>query len=75
MDKMKDFSLTNKNGYLNIESRKDGGIGIYVECPALTLALTKDEMLKVIEWLIALRRGSRFGSIRSRRLECDIVLF
>lgn len=56
---MKDFDLTNDNGYLNIECRTDGGIGIYVECPATTLALTKDEMIKLAGWLITYIEGQK----------------
>lgn len=49
---MKDFDLTNANGYLNVEVRTDGGVGIYVESPAATLALSKDETLKLAAWLM-----------------------
>ena len=47
-----DLDLKNENGYLNIEKRNDGGIGIYVESQNITLQLSKDEMIKVMGWLM-----------------------
>lgn len=46
-----DLDLTNESGYINIEKRKDGGIGIYIESIGGTLQIDKDEMITVINWL------------------------
>jgi hypothetical protein len=46
-------------GSLNIEKRNDGGIGIYYETEAShnTLMLSKDEMIKVMGWLMTYLNG------------------
>ncbi len=52
---MKDLDLTTLNGYLNVEARTDGGIGIYYEIKdnkLNTLMLDKEQLLKLAGWLI-----------------------
>ena len=55
---MQDFDLTNKCGYMFLEPRSDGGIGVYVsvdttKAKSVCLPLTRDEMLNMAGWLIA----------------------
>jgi len=50
------------NGYLNIEFRTDGGIGIYYECnsdPVNTLMLNKEQMIKLAGWLVTYIEGQK----------------
>lgn len=49
---MKDFDLTNAEGYINVESRTDGRIGVYMHSPHVTLTLSKEETLKLAAWLM-----------------------
>lgn len=51
---MTDLDMKTIGGSLNIEKRNDGGIGIYYEtdAPHNTLMLSKDEMIKVMGWLM-----------------------
>ena len=50
---MKDFTVDNGSGFINIEERTDGGIGVYVESSnsTMTVMLTKDDLEKLIEWI------------------------
>ena len=57
---MKNLDLTTLNGYLNVENRTDGGIGIYYStssAPQNTLMLDKEQMLKLAGWLITYIEG------------------
>lgn len=59
---MKDLDLTTLNGYLNIEARTDGGIGIYYEVKnneLNTSMLDKEQMLKLAGWLITYIEGQK----------------
>lgn len=51
-----EFELENNNGFINIEPRIDGGIGIYYEINPIVnsvhMMMSRSEMHKMIEWLI-----------------------
>lgn len=49
---MQNLDLKTLNGYLNIEHRTDGGIGIYYSTDQNTLMLNKEQLIKMMGWLI-----------------------
>lgn len=49
---MQDLDLKTLNGSLNVEMRTDGGIGLYYQCGDNTLQLSKDQLIKLMGWLM-----------------------
>ena len=60
MKYVKDLDLQALNGYLNIEFRTDGGVGIYyddVKEGHNTLMLNREHLLKMMSWLMTYIEG------------------
>lgn len=56
---MQDLDLKTLNGDLNIEMRTDGGIGIFYSTNDVTLQLSKDQLIKLMGWLMTYLEGQR----------------
>ncbi len=56
---MQNLDMKTLNGDLNIEMRTDGGIGIYYTTEEITLMLDKEQLIKMMGWLITYIEGQK----------------
>lgn len=59
---MQNLDMKTLNGYLNIEKRTDGGIGIYYETtsdPSNTLMLDKKQLVELAGWIVTYLEQNR----------------